>query len=571
MTQESKVDQDSMDAGRYSLLLSVDPVSWLDQKLAGMSELVSPILVKETRQALKSRQFFWTFFLLLAATATWSMLGYSLSQRDPSSTGSVLLNGYWTILAVPMGIIIPFTVFRSLASEYENDTIQLVTITTMKPYQIVIGKLGSAILQMVVFFSVLAPCISFTYLLRGVDLLHILFGLGVSLFGSLALSTIGLFLAGVKMSNVFRIGVSVLFMFGLLMSYFGFTSLMSELSSGYWPSAENTWSLLTVLCSAAFAIGLLAFTASSSQISFPADNRSTLNRLAMLVGTVVLVSMYGYVAVSFFDRWSIWLGHLALCQLWLLFGFMMIGENQFMSPRVRRELPRSVMGMSFLSFLVPGPGRGYLFAMVNIWGWTLAMIVYTFAGDTLLGNMPARNNVFVPGARWRILAALLCSLSFATLFLSANYLFVCFLSTRRKYLNPAITTILGVFSVLACVIVSMILHFSLLQPALANSYSGWQLMNWYWTSYQWLDFGAQNSSVLGSIVVAVGAVVLGLISLVIAARELVRRPGSVPDRVLQDDEELRPSFVAPEESIEAIFAERKEGRDNESSHVENVE
>ena len=39
------------------------------------SEWLNPILVKEARQALKSRQFVWTMVLLLVGTLGWTMIG----------------------------------------------------------------------------------------------------------------------------------------------------------------------------------------------------------------------------------------------------------------------------------------------------------------------------------------------------------------------------------------------------------------------------------------------------------------------------------------------------------------
>ena len=50
------------------------------------------------------------------------------------------------------------------------------------------GKLGSAILQMMVYYSALAPCIAFTYLLRGIDIITIGLFLAYSFLASLLLS-----------------------------------------------------------------------------------------------------------------------------------------------------------------------------------------------------------------------------------------------------------------------------------------------------------------------------------------------------------------------------------------------
>ena len=75
-----------------------------------------------------------------------------------------MLCGYFIILTIPVLIIVPFSAFRSLAAEREDGTFELLSITALSSRQIVTGKLGSAMLQMLIYYSALAPCIAFTYL-----------------------------------------------------------------------------------------------------------------------------------------------------------------------------------------------------------------------------------------------------------------------------------------------------------------------------------------------------------------------------------------------------------------------
>ena len=57
-----------------------------DDTLDWLSEKLNPIVVKEARQALKSRQFTVTFGLLLVFGACWSALGVALQIRWRSSS-----------------------------------------------------------------------------------------------------------------------------------------------------------------------------------------------------------------------------------------------------------------------------------------------------------------------------------------------------------------------------------------------------------------------------------------------------------------------------------------------------
>src|SRR5688572_426565 len=88
------------------------------------SEFLNPILVKESRQALKSKQFAITFMLVLICGWVWSMFG--VAWIGPSiyygEHGATMFSGYYIIMALPMLIIVPFSAFRSLASEREDGT-----------------------------------------------------------------------------------------------------------------------------------------------------------------------------------------------------------------------------------------------------------------------------------------------------------------------------------------------------------------------------------------------------------------------------------------------------------------
>ena len=123
---------------------AIDPwLEWLGDRL-------NPLLVKETRQALKSRQF--TLWFVLMLIASWLITIGGVAIIGPSisfvSAGGYLLLAYFFALAVPLVIVVPFTAYRSLAAELEDNTRDLLEVSTLSPYQIINGKLGSAVVQM---------------------------------------------------------------------------------------------------------------------------------------------------------------------------------------------------------------------------------------------------------------------------------------------------------------------------------------------------------------------------------------------------------------------------------------
>jgi ABC-type transport system involved in multi-copper enzyme maturation permease subunit len=131
----------------------------IETLLDRLGDRLNPILVKEARQAMKSRQFVVTFSLLLLFgwIYTLGFIAFTMPGIYFAPLGSPMLIGYYLILTIPLLIVVPYAAFRSLASEREDGTFELLSITALSARQIVTGKLGSAVLQMMVYYSALAP------------------------------------------------------------------------------------------------------------------------------------------------------------------------------------------------------------------------------------------------------------------------------------------------------------------------------------------------------------------------------------------------------------------------------
>ena len=187
------------------------PLHWLGDRL-------NPILVKEARQALKSRQFMATFGLLLICGWVWSILGLAILGPEAAygARGPSMFAGYYVILAFPLMVIVPFGAFRSLAVEQEDRTYELLSITALYPRQIVSGKLASAVVQMLIYLSAVAPCLAFTYMLRGISLPSIVFAVFCTFLASLAFSMVGLLVGTLSGEKHWQVVLSVLLIVGLL-------------------------------------------------------------------------------------------------------------------------------------------------------------------------------------------------------------------------------------------------------------------------------------------------------------------------------------------------------------------
>ena len=143
------------------------------------TDRLNPVLVKETRQALRSRSFLVAFLITLGASwclslALVAMKGESLQLGE---SGPDFYRAYLFALLLPLCFVVPLGVFRSATAEFADQTFEVLATSTLTPSQIAFGKLQSAAVSMAAYLSAMAPYLCFTYLLRGVSLPAIVLGL----------------------------------------------------------------------------------------------------------------------------------------------------------------------------------------------------------------------------------------------------------------------------------------------------------------------------------------------------------------------------------------------------------
>lgn len=374
-------------------LFEGQPSTWdrrLISKLAKYSDWLSPILVKEARQAMKSQQFTLTFYLLIVLGWIWTISGSSLMLPGIyyAPWGTSLLIGYLYMLAIPMMLVVPFFAFRSLASETEDGTFELMSITTLSAWQIVWGKMTTALLQILVYFSALAPCIAFTYLLRGVDIFTIGITLGYSLFTSVLLCAFSLMMATISTSRIWQSLLSVVLVIVLLVAgviYCFFMTMILFEGSGMPFRDPDFWVGNAYYVAFSIALSALFLLIATSQISFASDNRSTRIRIALTVLQWLICSSFAQIFFTAVEVNSSGGSSDTACEImsvmlivsalyWGIVGPFLSLETATLSPRARRELPQSLLGRVMFTWFNPGDGSGLIFTAANM----LAAIVFSY-------------------------------------------------------------------------------------------------------------------------------------------------------------------------------------------------
>ena len=512
-------------------------LAW-EQLLLSLSDRFNPILVKEARQALKSRQFAITFALLLACAVGWALIGIlvQVPRIYYQPGGKDLLFGFYLIVAVPLLVIVPFSAFRSLASEREDGTWELISITALSARQIITGKLVSAMMQMAVYYAAIAPCITLTYLLRGVDIVSIVLMLVYTLLLSILLSAGGLVCAGQSQSRSWQALTSVSLILLLLLVLWGwsaliyialyedplpFDSLAVWVTQLFVLNMYGTYLVLLILCAAA-------------QNTFASENRSSKLRITLLVQ---LVCFGGWLALAYcFERSPEVIAAMLFVAVahWLIYGALMIGEVAELSPRAKRNLPQSYLGRALFTWFNPGSATGYVFAVLTFSTFVAGMVLFVSMHEIMTGSWINQRGVGFRIDLWAVtkFGGLLCG--YFSLYLGLSRLIVAGLRKVGDF-GLAVAVLVTGFVVVASAAGPYFV--GLWWNRFRNiTYTEWQFLNWAWTLAECIR-SRSVGGVTGTAALIVGSLGAAMFALgvLLAHHEVEKVRLVVPERVRQDD------------------------------------
>jgi hypothetical protein len=362
--------------------------------VAGLERLgdrFNPIVVKEVRQALKSRQFVVTFLLLLLAAWAGSIFGVSIlgESIDYGSSAVTFYAGFLLALCAASLVIVPFSTFRSIIEERTETTLELLQITALSPKQIVRGKTGSAMVQVLVYFCAIAPFIAFTALLPGFDIVHVTFSLVMLFITALCFSVVALAI-GTQARHTTYQALSSLFVivmaFAGMMTFFTFMTAAGRLIQF---DDADTWWALALIVFLGLSTGYICEQAAVAQLTFESDNRSTGVRLA--TGAQWLFSWIGMLAFlvvrqppQMHSSALIAILTLTTAQITVA-GLLFTSAPDTLSRRVSRGLPRSRVLRVFLAPFLPGGARGLLYAIISL--MLLAFFAVAVLPELTLNNI----------------------------------------------------------------------------------------------------------------------------------------------------------------------------------------
>lgn len=348
---------------------------WVDDR-------INPIIVKELRQAVRSK--FVTAAMMLFLVVALVVMGFRLMEMDDQGTFDTTAGRevFLVLQGVLLGsclLFVPLYAAIRLAAERDGAHGDLLYVTTLKARSIVWGKLLSALTLTLLIFSLCAPFMVLTYLLRGIDLLTILLVLVIDAAAVIAATQMALFVAALPVSKIIKgfLGVWVLATYiGALSAIMGFTSVMVYQPLGDFIRTPDFWLVVLAVATAVATYTITFFLLTAATLKGPSLNRALPIRLfltgAWLVGLAVTLVLVGYYNLqrggSFFASGP---SDIILI-VWVMMTVNFMGlallasasERDAWGPRVRSQIPRNPLGRLIAFIFYSGSAGGVLWCVL---------------------------------------------------------------------------------------------------------------------------------------------------------------------------------------------------------------
>ena len=335
-----------------------------------VGERINPIVLKELRQAVRSRFIISVLMLLLAVQVIvllmFVMLDENLGRRGGEEVFIVL---YSVLTGVSLLLVGAYAGVR-LSSELSGQNVDLMFITTLQPRSIVMGKILSAALLALVMYSTCMPFMSFTYMLRGIDLPTIFTSLGFSFLCVLLAICVATMLGSIRGAVMTKLLMMLLFLGALIP--LGFLCAVPLLLTRAGMTRVEYWAMLGSLAGLEVLVMGLFAVLGIAMVKPPVANRSMavriyLSAMWLLSGVLAAVWTIKTRDRDMIDVWaSVWL--MVLCVA-MPIG---ISERDSLPMRIRVTIPRRRV-LRWLTFpLFAGSAGGMV--------WCVLMAMLTVAG-----------------------------------------------------------------------------------------------------------------------------------------------------------------------------------------------
>jgi hypothetical protein len=266
-----------------------DPPAFVADKLADFSDKLSPMLVKELRQGLRAKTFVVVFLTLqaLLGVVLLASLGASSSPQDAGHSISGIIFMFFSIAVL---VIQPLRGIGSLHTELKSNTMELMVLTRLSAWRIVLGKWIALVSQSGLLLAAIAPYLILRYWFGDMNLFGELILLLLIFLGSAVATALTVGLSAVPsiiIRGLLPLGGGVFLIFGSIALSFGrgFQELVDICSL---QDPDSRWGILIVVLSGLY-IAWTILGLGASMIAPAAENHSTPRRIVTIGALVVAI------------------------------------------------------------------------------------------------------------------------------------------------------------------------------------------------------------------------------------------------------------------------------------------
>lgn len=377
-------------------------MSTISAFLDRMDDRISPVIVKELRQAVRGRFIVAVVLVFLAVqllTMGIALLANAVTAAslEQSAAGRPV---FLTIFGILMGtclVCIPAYTGIRLAAERSDVNVDLLFITTLQPLAIILGKLGSAVILTLLIYSACVPFLAFTYFLRGIDFPSIFILLSMGLLAISVMVSLAITLATVPVTRPFKI------MIGLGMLVMGFPMIpvtialafqFLQSSGGSLLGTSEFWITAAVVILFVSSGCAVLLTIATANVTPPAANRAFPVRLMLTLFWVITGSGVSYLAYKA-TRAEPLIAWMVFTMIVLILSLLTaVSEKRTLGARVLRDVPTS-----FPARLAAFPFFGGALSGLT---WTAIMFVATMLVLVGVGSLVGRpsSNDHLEAAAW---------------------------------------------------------------------------------------------------------------------------------------------------------------------------
>lgn len=271
---------------------------------------LNPILVKDLRSRMRGARAYILITIYLLILAGVALLLYAAIAQDIGNDlnagrriGQALFFTIATVALIEVCLITPVLTSGSIAGEKERQTYDLLVASLLTPWQIVWGKLVSALAFALLLIVAIVPVMSLAFLFGGVGLTEVLIAIAGLVVTAVLYATIGLFWSAMLQSSLgatsFAIGTVIALLLGIPFLIVIFTLILG--SSAPSDLLESIWFIYL----SRFVVALhpfIALGATASQLSsgsgpfFEVVRTSTTN--VVVPSPWVLYTIFSLIAVA---------------------------------------------------------------------------------------------------------------------------------------------------------------------------------------------------------------------------------------------------------------------------------